>query len=189
MDKKYIYVLIVIIAAILAIWALTTIEPDETSSTPAKLYCGDGNCDFEEDCSTCAQDCGECPPIPVCDNDGVCRGDLGETYQGCEDCRGLNMGCCGDGICQEIVCHGPGCCASESCSTCPEDCGECEFECPEGQKEFYNSLWDYHYCLPLCNLSQEYKAKPPDADPQCYCPDGYRREEASSPVRWHCVEK
>ena len=26
------------------------------------LYCGDGFCDFRESCSTCPEDCGECPP-------------------------------------------------------------------------------------------------------------------------------
>ncbi|MBN2517264.1 MAG: lamin tail domain-containing protein [Candidatus Altiarchaeota archaeon] len=92
-------------------------------------FCGDGTCLGDEDCGNCAQDCGECES---CDNDGLCETKNGETEANCEDCKGLNVNCCGDGECQEIVCMGSGCCASESCSSCPKDCGSCSTGTPAG---------------------------------------------------------
>ncbi len=44
-------------------------------------YCGDGTCDGDESCGSCAADCGECAPQePVC-GDGDCAAD-----ESCEDC-------------------------------------------------------------------------------------------------------
>ena len=36
--------------------------------TPPEPFCGDGACNGNETCSTCSQDCGECPPKPVPQN-------------------------------------------------------------------------------------------------------------------------
>jgi len=35
------------------------------SEPPPPPYCGDGTCDPTESCSTCPEDCGECPPPPI----------------------------------------------------------------------------------------------------------------------------
>ena len=55
-------------------------------STPRPSVCGDTLCDASESCSSCAQDCGSCPPL--CGN-GVCDG--AET---CASCAG-DCGTCG----------------------------------------------------------------------------------------------
>jgi hypothetical protein len=71
-------------------------------------FCGDGSCNGEETCSSCQQDCGQCPP--QC-GDGVC--DSGESCHSCPaDCGG-----CGGG-------GGGGCTPSWQCSewtACCED--------------------------------------------------------------------
>jgi hypothetical protein len=70
--------------------------------------CGDGVCDAGEDCSSCAEDCGECPVSSYC-GDGFC--DIDEDAESCpEDCSA-----CGDGICDVY----------EDCSICDADCGVC----------------------------------------------------------------
>jgi|GEM_PF-1029855 len=47
--------------------------------------CGDGACDGTETCSTCASDCGACPPPPPACGDGACNGP--ETCSTCaSDC-------------------------------------------------------------------------------------------------------
>jgi len=81
--------------------------------TPAKLAalcsiqaagcaaCGDGTCSIAETCSSCATDCGACPPPPDGCGNGTC--DAGENCNTCTDCSGVNAGkpsvryCCGDG--------------------------------------------------------------------------------------------
>ncbi|NOQ37541.1 hypothetical protein GQ472_01505 [archaeon] len=90
-------------------------------------YCGDNTCDADEDCSTCASDCGICTSSssrsyittlqPYC-GDSVCQPDE-SAYDprddtGCEaDCGMLEY--CGDNICQ----------AEEDCNFCESDCGAC----------------------------------------------------------------
>jgi hypothetical protein len=71
--------------------------------------CGNGTCNPDETCSTCAADCGACPAC----GDGSCNGD--ET---CATCTGDCGICpfCGDGACL----------GEEHCSTCPADCGPCD---------------------------------------------------------------
>lgn len=47
-------------------------------------YCGDNNCDSQEQCWTCPQDCGACPPPVTCPN-GTCN--AGEHCANCPaDC-------------------------------------------------------------------------------------------------------
>ncbi|MCX6814661.1 MAG: VWA domain-containing protein, partial [Candidatus Aenigmarchaeota archaeon] len=56
-------------------------------------FCGDGSCNGEETCSSCQQDCGQCPP--QCGN-GVC--DSGESCHSCSaDCGGCGGGGGGGG--------------------------------------------------------------------------------------------
>ena len=52
--------------------------------------CGDGVCNYGENCSTCKNDCGACP---VSCGDNTC--DSGETCETCEpDCGSCTDGCC-----------------------------------------------------------------------------------------------
>ena len=86
-------------------------EPDE----PDNSYCGDGGCDYDENCENCPEDCGPCPS--VCGN-GECE--PGETYQNCPaDCKKEpdenpepTGAVCGDGKCEEGETH----------TNCPQDC-------------------------------------------------------------------
>lgn len=56
-----------------------------TSDDYPRCVCGDGACNGQETCSSCASDCGSCPtPDPFC-GDGSCNG--GETCSSCgTDC-------------------------------------------------------------------------------------------------------
>jgi hypothetical protein len=101
--------------------------------------CGDGNCDAEEHCANCSQDCGGCTGdcceannTPGCDiavvANCVCNQDawcctngwddacVGEISQyGCGSCESNPV--CGDGQCD----------VDETCSSCPQDCGNCNY--------------------------------------------------------------
>jgi hypothetical protein len=73
--------------------------------------CGDGTCDFFETCSSCAADCGACPPPSVC-GDSFCDFD-----EFCGNCAADCGACppppgCGDGTCDLF----------EDCASCPDDC-------------------------------------------------------------------
>jgi hypothetical protein len=77
-------------------------------------FCGDSTCNNNENCSTCSNDCGTCPIIPVC-GDGTCNGD-----ENCSTCASDCGNCpivpyCGDSNCND----------NENCSTCSNDCGNC----------------------------------------------------------------
>lgn len=62
---------------IVILWVLFTPKP------PPQSWCGDGDC-INENCETCEQDCGVCPPVSECGNN-VC--DAEETCNTCEqDC-------------------------------------------------------------------------------------------------------
>jgi hypothetical protein len=77
-------------------------------------FCGDGQCNDGETCSTCPNDCGQCSSC----GDGRC--DDGETCNSCpEDC----------GICS--TCGNGSCDPDETCGSCPEDCGSCN-TCGDG---------------------------------------------------------
>ncbi|WP_104987788.1 DNRLRE domain-containing protein [Sorangium cellulosum] len=78
--------------------------------------CGNGVCGGDESCSTCAADCGVCPP--VC-GDGACG--AGESCSSCAADCGACPPVCGDGVCAEGV---------EGCSSCASDCGVCECTSP-----------------------------------------------------------
>jgi len=87
-------------------------EPEE--------FCGDGNCDIGETCSSCEADCGICP--------GVCGNSVIETGEECDDGNIVNGDGC-DSTCQEEEYCGDGVCNSgENCLTCLQDC-----PCPFGE--------------------------------------------------------
>lgn len=125
-------------------------EVDGTSEGQAaggRAKCGDGQCGRKESCSSCAADCGACPPppsSPVC-GDGTCA--AGET---CTSCAGDCGACpveppspsgpvCGDAVCAgldgelctncadcvttSITCGNGACQAGETASSCRPDCG------------------------------------------------------------------
>jgi len=90
-------------------------EAGETGgSTAGEGYCGDAVCGPDEDCESCALDCGACETC----GDGTCAG--AETCETCPaDCPLDECGegpSCGDGQCEP----------TESCERCPQDCGECD---------------------------------------------------------------
>lgn len=69
----------------------------------APASCGDGTCGADEDCGTCAADCGDC-----C-GDGVCA--RGEDCAGCvADCAcAVGRTCSAAGACEADTCQGEGC--------------------------------------------------------------------------------
>ena len=112
----------------------------ESCALVCTYSCGDGVCFGDgEDCESCAEDCGACPP----------KGDCCEAHGGvgCDDaeCEALVCGadgfCCAlawDEVCASIaagscaacggtppVCGDGACEPTESCGGCPEDCGVC----------------------------------------------------------------
>ncbi len=106
--------------------------------------CGDGTCATSEGPCTCPADCGPCVCAhPVCEEGPALVG-------ACDPCVAMicasDMFCCStfwDGLCVSHVaticgdmCTGPTCgdgiCqATESCTTCPGDCGACPPTCPD----------------------------------------------------------
>ncbi|GEM_PF-1457831 len=92
---------------------------------PVPEGCPNGICEADENCLSCAEDCGQCPM--VC-GDGLCV--AGEGCQTCPTDCGECPVWCGDLICNN----------NETCQTCPQDCGYC---CGNG-------LCDYQENCQLC---------------------------------------
>jgi hypothetical protein len=110
-----------------------------------QAFCGDNECNGDEDCASCTEDCGDC-----C-GDGVCDGNVGEDCASCAaDCGACPVASCQDRcgdaydqgqVCQcDDICFGAGDCCQDVCyhcdaSTFPEECGAitdtCEFRCGE----------------------------------------------------------
>ena len=90
------------------------------------VYCGDGSCNGNENCSSCPGDCGVCPV--VCGN---AKCESGESCSSCSsDCGACQTNqsiskVCGDGVCG-------GNANGETCSTCLQDCGQCKQVCGTG---------------------------------------------------------
>lgn len=131
---------------------------DEVADICAGAGCGDGTCDFGEDCGTCPADCPSGPPVdPGCGN-GTCEPGIGEDCLSCpSDCRGKQNGkqsnryCCGDGngqnplLCSDLdgsICNQNGytcsdtlsggfCCGDLLCDEGGEECGICGVDCTD----------------------------------------------------------
>ena len=76
--------------------------------------CGDKICDpsLSENCFTCPKDCGNCPDCPT----GKCDGT--KTCTSCpQDCGVCSV--CGNGVCESKG-------GFETCTNCEADCGKCE---------------------------------------------------------------
>lgn len=74
-------------------------------------FCGDGTCAATESCATCPLDC----PCPAVCGDGNCESSKGETCSTCASDCGTCAVVCGDGNCD----------ATETVSSCPQDCSVC----------------------------------------------------------------
>ena len=81
---------------------------DCVSACSACEVCGNGTCAGDEDCDSCAEDCG-------CDDDNGCTADrcvpAGGGAHACA--HQPSPGCCGNGLCD----------GEETCASCPADCG------------------------------------------------------------------
>lgn len=105
---------------------------------PPPTTCPDGACNGGETCSSCAQDCGSCPPFVIGD------GTRTPVYESCgnspSDCPcwdPANPVCNtnqGNGVCVPTPpsCGDGQCNGNESCSTCSADCGACGPVCGDG---------------------------------------------------------
>ncbi|WP_434040874.1 MULTISPECIES: SdrD B-like domain-containing protein [Sorangium] len=129
-----------------------------------QLSCGNGVCGGDESCSTCAVDCGVCPPL--CGN-GACEigEDCGSCSADCDVCAPV----CGDGTCDPSetcgscsadcgacppVCGDGACEAGEDCGTCSDDCGACPAVCGndacETGEDCANCAGDCGACPAVC---------------------------------------
>ncbi len=124
------------------------------SGCGCESMCDNGVCEPDEDCTSCAEDCGEANGTPACgdadctaavcaidpfccDNswDSICAG---EAQDLCAVCQICGDGSCGDGEdcaacpidcgacpeCGDNICNGV-----EDCQTCPNDCTPCSGDC------------------------------------------------------------
>jgi hypothetical protein len=99
-------------------------------------YCGDWTCNSNEDCSSCANDCGQCV---VC-GDGMCVS--GEDFYSCpDDCPSGGGNCNYNSSCEDYN--------GESCRSCYNDCyscnscnynGTCDYN--EDSSSCYNDCWN-----------------------------------------------
>jgi hypothetical protein len=144
--------------------------PIHVSAVPVcPAVCGDGVCDASESCQSCQSDCGPCggtcdhdqctvggPLDPSCGMcvaaicqvdpfccasawDGICTSEVGSV------CGLTCSGSCGDGVCD----------ASESCQSCPNDCGPCN-TCGDG----------------ICGMGESCQSCSTDCGPCNTCGDG-----------------
>jgi hypothetical protein len=127
------------------------------------LYCGDGTCsaDADENCGTCADDCGACaaaapqPQVPAgacaagpgaCCGDGVCQSD--ESGSWCGDCPEEHVGTGGTGG------NGGGGGGGEAGPVCGNGVVEGSESCdpPEKPPEFVLCNESYTFCNAACVL-------------------------------------
>ena len=120
-------------------------EAVDWCTTCGGTYCGDAECAGDEDCTTCAGDCGACDGEgDCCTGNGSwgCDDDDCETYVCSQDaycCDNTWDDICGNeatdwcGVCGGSYCGDGACGAAEDCSTCDADCGACPTgECGDG---------------------------------------------------------
>lgn len=75
-------------------------KSDELAENPYRLFCGDGSCDYPEDCASCAADCG-------CEENYACNKASGACYL---------ADYCGNGTCSASEKKGGACCQDCGCS-------------------------------------------------------------------------
>ncbi|MFZ2310370.1 MAG: hypothetical protein WAW11_02395 [Patescibacteria group bacterium] len=110
---------------------------NEYGSCVIPSYCGDWTCNSNEDCSNCANDCGQCV---IC-GDGMCVS--GEDFYNCsDDCPAGGGSCNYNYSCEDYN--------GESCRSCYNDCyscsscnynGTCDYN--EDSSSCYNDCWNY----------------------------------------------
>ena len=127
----------------------------EVKTCPQDCSCGDGICQVYETLASCAADC-----TPASCGDGSCSGS--ETQVTCPaDCPGrcedasvypgLASRVCGNGVCGDPASPGVKSTCDwsepESCRTCPQDCGACQWKIIRGtsatvaKAEYFWSVW------------------------------------------------
>ncbi|MSP91924.1 MAG: hypothetical protein EXR79_09030 [Myxococcales bacterium] len=125
-----------------------------------KPTCGDGSCDANEKCSSCAADCGPCPP--TC-GDFTCTAPVENLTTCAKDCAK-----CGDSVCSAGI---------ETCKTCLKDCGECPPECGDAK---CNGTETLETCPKDCAKCGDAKCSAPNENCKtcdqdcgaCVCGDG-----------------
>ena len=107
------------------------------SCQPLPGGCGDKSCSYDlgETCANCAKDCGACKACPASTGKG-CAGNS------CQDCVcAKDSFCCSttwDDLCAQActkcnapLCGDAVCSGTETCATCPVDCGGCDHLPPQ----------------------------------------------------------
>ena len=129
----------------------------------APAWCGDGNCDPDEDCESCEADCGPCPQ-------SSCNGNCGnydpEGLCQC-DAECFAFGDCCDDICDFCAVEYPQECCTPNCAgkTCgPDGCGGSCGTCPGGQQCNPNGQ-----CVPIPATSCAGRCGDYDANDACQC--------------------
>jgi len=145
--------------------------------------CGNGKCEYGEDCEGCPLDCGECCGNGKCEaqyseDSCSCLADCPDDPEACSDCEcgagGGNCGCGADCIADDTCCAnncqlcgncapacGDGeCNGEETCQACPDDCGDC---CGNG-------LCEAQYAEDSCTCPEECPDDPLSCS-SCECGD------------------
>jgi len=93
---------------------------ENVGSCPTDCSCGDGVCNFHENCISCPSDCSS--PLGTCCGNHIC--DDSENIENCRrDCS------CGNGVCEKHF--------GEYCINCPNDCKVCtEAQLLQGQNQY-----------------------------------------------------
>ena len=100
-------------------------------------YCGDGTCNSNENCGTCASDCG-CETGEICCS-GACRDKTCESNADCDDANACTVDTCSGTGCDATCYHdsitmcqaGDNCCPGGCTIATDSDCG-CVNECADG---------------------------------------------------------
>jgi len=181
-------------------------EPEPNIPEEPSTFCGDGNCDSDESCSSCSSDCGACQQETKKSNgescvskedcssdkcqDGIC---CDRWAYGCcrktSDCQDAHMMVCDDFTCKLI--NGKGCTREEACLS-----GNCENGvCCSAGKTCCVRLTD---CISgqVCDYSKFYcvdEGRSYESDP---CPTTFyfKVKEDNSPIEnvnvyWNGVNK
>lgn len=104
-------------------------ESVQTCMNGKCTLCGNGICDYEENCGSCLTDCscdeGMSCLFNVCSNT-FCGNDICDLNENCENCQSdcscLKNEECINNVCSEKLCGNGVCDSTENCETCLEDC-------------------------------------------------------------------